>query len=636
MSGFFIRSLVASGDDVGTSEVAFQRGVNIIQGPSNSGKSVIVKCIEFMFGESAVPKIVLASGYDTLTMTLEDDNGGTLEISRKMRIEESEVNGEKIRQIKGDSSMDVVSHIEGIQSRRYSNDHTAKYAYNDLLLKLLGIDERFRIIGAKNRTGKWLTVKSFVHQFLLAKRRVVMEETFLINPGSGFSNETYNLNALTYLMEGKFEPPTEDDTPAQKEIKKRAVIDYIKSVRTVMEERQRELQDELANLGDENVEDRIDSILNEIPEIETRISGTNNEAREIAKSMMELSENLEESLLVKKRHERLKSLYEADIKRLKFILDGEDHLPSNNPETCPFCNAELKKEVKTSEYYEATKAELDKTRERLYALVDSESDVDEDISSIEKELSEFSESYDALTRKINESYAPKLNKLKAVLKSCERVVQLRQEIASRSEILGDIDNDLKDTTDIETSVDEFDAKSYMNPELFNHLSKTVAEAIKACNYPAFKSARLSKHTMDVVINGKPKDMDGEGYLAFLNSVYAFTLMEFMSANAAYPLNFLLLESPTLSLQGDDENAKEESIPREMKESLFKYFIKECGESQLIILENNVPENIDYSSTHYIKFVESWEEGRHGFLAHVHEFTDEEKADEMWQEGEEDE
>ena len=50
MAGFYIKKVIAKSDTKPTSFVEFTEGLNIIQGRSDTGKSCIVKCIEFVFG----------------------------------------------------------------------------------------------------------------------------------------------------------------------------------------------------------------------------------------------------------------------------------------------------------------------------------------------------------------------------------------------------------------------------------------------------------------------------------------------------------------------------------------------------------------------------------------------------------
>lgn len=49
---FWIEKISASGDKKKPSTIYLKEGTNIICGPSNTGKTCIAKCIEYMFGET--------------------------------------------------------------------------------------------------------------------------------------------------------------------------------------------------------------------------------------------------------------------------------------------------------------------------------------------------------------------------------------------------------------------------------------------------------------------------------------------------------------------------------------------------------------------------------------------------------
>ena len=51
----------------------------------------------------------------------------------------------------------------------------------------------------------------------------------------------------------------------------------------------------------------------------------------------------------------------------------------------------------------------------------------------------------------------------------------------------------------------------------------------------------------------------------------------------------------------------------MRESLFRYMIENCGDNQVIIAENEIPENVDYSTVKIIEFTQDETLGRYGFL-----------------------
>ncbi len=76
MADFYIEKLRISGDGKKTSIVDFTAGLNIIRGPSSTGKSYIVEIIDFLFGSSRVP-FDKTLGFDTFEMVIKTILGTT-------------------------------------------------------------------------------------------------------------------------------------------------------------------------------------------------------------------------------------------------------------------------------------------------------------------------------------------------------------------------------------------------------------------------------------------------------------------------------------------------------------------------------------------------------------------------------
>ena len=51
---FYISQLRITGDGVQTAQLSFVNGLNYITGPSNTGKSYIFKCIDYIFGAKSL------------------------------------------------------------------------------------------------------------------------------------------------------------------------------------------------------------------------------------------------------------------------------------------------------------------------------------------------------------------------------------------------------------------------------------------------------------------------------------------------------------------------------------------------------------------------------------------------------
>lgn len=129
MSRFYIKSIGASGPKVEYSQVTFDEGVNILHGPSNSGKSYVINCINFMFGASEVPFTRESTGYNTIHMTLESLDARTVQMTRRII---DDKNGKKSDM--GDNLVTVVSNFDEVGSYDYS---ILKLEYSDMLLKLI-------------------------------------------------------------------------------------------------------------------------------------------------------------------------------------------------------------------------------------------------------------------------------------------------------------------------------------------------------------------------------------------------------------------------------------------------------------------------------------------------------------------
>lgn len=141
---------------------------------------------------------------------------------------------------------------------------------------------------------------------------------------------------------------------------------------------------------------------------------------------------------------------------------------------------------------------------------------------------------------------------------------------------------------------------------------------KECAYTGSPESYLSIDTADVVVGGRHKKNQGKGYRAYLNTLMLFNLMKDLENNGKYAPHLLILDSPILSLKEKKHSiAENEKVTVGMREALIQYMIDNCGNNQLIVAENELPEDVDYKQSHRLIF--SMEENgtdRYGFLKGV--------------------
>lgn len=74
MDRFYIKKLTVTGQGKEPSIITFGKGLNIVCGPSDTGKSYIIECIDYIFGGSTIP-IDPKEGYDCVKMIVETSQG---------------------------------------------------------------------------------------------------------------------------------------------------------------------------------------------------------------------------------------------------------------------------------------------------------------------------------------------------------------------------------------------------------------------------------------------------------------------------------------------------------------------------------------------------------------------------------
>lgn len=217
MRRFDITQISASGMGVEYSSVSFEDGVNFIVGPSNTGKSYIIGCIDFMFGGKEVPFSMIDTGYDTITMTMESDDGHYFEVTRK--IEEGETGD------KGASVISVSSDLPEVKGTEY---RTSNNEYSDLLLSLIGIDKRVKIIGTQALKEESLTFRTLFHFFFINEDNIFGRPTPFDIPKH--PKITASLTSLLYLCNGddlkRYIPQVSAEELEKRATQKTGVINY--------------------------------------------------------------------------------------------------------------------------------------------------------------------------------------------------------------------------------------------------------------------------------------------------------------------------------------------------------------------------------------------------------------------------
>lgn len=595
MDRFCIKKLIVAGQGKEPSIITFGKGLNIICGPSDTGKSYIIECIDYIFGGSTIP-IDSKEGYDCVKMIVETAQG-TVTAERLF-------NTNKLR---------VSSTDPRVESGEYGTRSGKLNANTDLWLKLIGIEDRHSVIYKRTFEKKALTWRYFLHMFLIKEDRVIQRPSILL-PNQNTAT-TGALASLLYLITG--EDFADADPREEKKIRiarKAAVADYIRGRLAYFADRKGELDGyELPDSID--LQSQVESIIDEISQTEDRIANTSRKNKDILRQIFTLNEQLTECDTLHSRYIALQSQYKSDVKRLAFIVEGEHHRADYPVSAkCPFCDHDIEIESETS-YIEASHAELHRIQLQIQDLCVSETELITERQEIESRIVSLNAEKEAVEDLLNNELKPRAANLKKALAEYRKAMEVQDEFSFIKSLEISMKSELFDAEmEDEESEIEFSIKSRFDRSILDSFDRHIENVLRACKYEGLGSARLGMSSFDVLVNEKDKSTFGKGYRAFLNTAFALALSAFLEENGKYSPSLLVVDSPILSLtEPGEELVLDEQTPDSMKTALFQYMIENQSHAQTIIIENNIPELGYGNDTTIIRFTKDETQGRYGFL-----------------------
>lgn len=577
------------------SYVEFDAGLNIIYGESNTGKSLIVDCIDYMFGASEhrfEPKLDLKE----IRMLLDVD-GHRLTMTRRI----------------DSNDFEVSSLVPGIDSDTYKTGN-AKKSISNVWLQLMGIKDEVKIIQTLTGKPQRLTLRTFHHILLIDEQRVQAVNSVL-SSGIGFNKKvsTPVLSSLLYFATGNNYLPEEagKDSTTRKE-RKDAVKKFVdRSMSKLAEKKISELQN-LSKESPAEIQQKVDQVLNAIGAMEGALEEATNQSRIIADKIIEIDSQIAECRVLQNRNASLQTQYDSDIKRLTFIVEGDIHgedIP--RLDHCPFCNGELPK-GKEESCMAAAVAEVTKIEAQIRDLRSVQESIVAEMKELTSSRSNLVEQRRQIDTRIRAELRPQISQLRAHLADYTLALnqyKAKELIESFSKVLV---SELRVTEEEESVVVNVNVPRKFNEIFEDKLNAILKNLLEECNYQNFTGARFDSDDYDVVVNGHMKKSQGKGFRAFLNTILALAVQKCLEEYNKYQPGLLVVDSPILSLKEKEDHIGEEHTSETMKAGLFKYLLSHQDERQIIIIENEIPK-IDYSSAHLEEFTKDENRGRYGLI-----------------------
>lgn len=613
MKGFYIKELRLTGLGAESSEIVFSKGLNVISGPSNTGKSYIFHCINYMFGATELKSIKESKKYKTiyLQLNLFADNS-QITLSRDIGKNTIYYSYSSI-----DNFVLSKNNKLKIKHNKKNDDNISRF-----LLKLMGIDNLVYLVKSKE-TGqkKTLGFRGLSNLFMISETDILSEKKSPILDDMRV-NDTYSISIIRYLFTMVDDSLCEEiENQNLKQAKIEANVTYIQSkIEQLIKKK-------------ENIQKKVDSMnmqeYNTLSEYQERIKKIELDMIELESSKKEyriklekLNLKLRDFLLEKDKLLKLKEHYVSDLQRLEFVHKGSDLLQQLENGECPTCGQKWNLDILKEEEQNILQETLEKEHSILQVKLSELSDV---IDKIVIKINETREEVDGenrniatINKTIDKVYEEKLTPLSNIINKI--VGHQKSDILIKS-----IEDDIKDLIIDKAKLNADNIKNpsgikynfQLNANNIQDVCDIMYHNLVKCNYP-ITTIEYDFKKNDIVIDGELRTTNGKGIRAYLYAVFSLSLMSYLVKIKSIYSRILILDSPLTTLKEKDrENGLRESdvneVSADLQTALFKLFYDNSEGKQFIIIENKeVDENV-VNGINYIKFTKDKNHGRYGFL-----------------------
>jgi len=602
--GFFIKKLQIEGSSKETVCVDFKKGLNVIYGPSDTGKTLIYQCIDYMLGSSKRPKdmsIPEIEGYSLCKLEIKSFNGDVFLLERALK-------GGNIRLYDKDSKI-----IDTLKTK--NNKKSKDKTISDFLLKLCNVSSK-EIRKNENAEKQRLYFQDISKYFLVDEEVIIIDKSPIsTKPDRGGNiHATFEKNVFKFLLTG------EDDSAIITLLKKDEVANKTGKLQ-LYDELIIQLELDLKDIDYEKIDKQIEKLNEGIESFRESYLTSSLEFKKYDEEKKELFKKigLDEANLINlneilTRSNILKKQYISDIERLKGTIETGQGLNLLTTTNCPVCTGTVEETVDIEKLITATSAEIQKTSLLLNELESSSKIYSSEQNELNKVIIQNKKHYEEVIVKIQNQLSGVLDEISKKIKEYTNKKEELSKIKTLKEKLDSYTvqkNKIKEIIDDDKASKKTSSYDELTVVLLDPVITVIKNILVEMKFDNIENKNIvfSEDLLDFSVGEKSRKAFGKGYRAILYAVFIISLLEYFRTKS-YQIGFAMIDSP-LNPYKEDENKDDGVVPINLGEQFYKYLYNNIKNEQVILIENTeVPIDIK-EDINYIVFDKS-----NGFLPNV--------------------
>jgi len=605
--GFHIRRLALTGPGVEPAEIEFTPGLNVISGPSDTGKTFILQCIDYVLGARSRPdELPEAEAYDKVALELHAlSDGSRYVLERALR-------GGDIALTRPDRSKEQ---LRG----QHEAGRTDTVSY--FLLQLSGLQDKRVRTNSRGETRD-LSFREVAHLAIVSEQDVIRESS-PVHASSGYQR-TASRSVFRLLLSGVDDSAiVAVEEPSISRARVEAKTDVLQGMLDQLRDQiaERPIGGDFASLRDQlnRLDTTYQSIEKDLSASGSAMADLEELRQTVWSRLREIRGRLDVLSGLAERFALLAKQYLSDLRRLDAIAEAGSRLRDIGVERCPVCGAmpehhdqeHVDSQVDPDVVTESATAEANRIRSLMADLETTRREVATERDVLLREQEQLEDELAEVTKTIQEELRPRAQKSAIILRetaSNRQQVQRSLELLERMQTIeAQIQN--VQAEEVASARQEFASLPTSATEEF---AQEVQARLAAWNFPDLDRVTFSDTEWDVVISGRLRTSHGKGVRAVTHAAFTTGLLRYCASRRKPHPGFVLIDSPLVVYREPDPNGV--TLDASVKSAFFADLASSFLAEQVILLENDEPPNevLASGNVNMVRFTKR-NEGRYGFI-----------------------
>jgi hypothetical protein len=591
-----IRSIILRGKDVEDAVVTFEKGANILAGASDTGKSYLVHCLDYILGADEMKKrIDEAEPYSQLFVEFGNTKAEFLTLERSL-------GGGNLIAHKGRLAAIDAGVGESIAPKRAGKSKAKDVT--EVLFAFAGIKEaklRKNDRGEINR----LTIRTILPLFLVDEVSVIDERSPVLGR-TGF-DATARRRSFAYMLSGR------DDEGIIASEKREITNARLNAQLSIISDLLIPIEKRLQNRAIENADEAIRHVDQAIASVSKALSDHSAERAELETQREHAIEAVQraESQLVAidellKQYGLLDDRYRTDLDRLDFISEGAHFFEGLQEVRCPLCDQVMgaahahKASERSATVYQAARAEASKILAHRSDLSEATTALMKVRSTREAERHDARETITLVNARVQSILAPEMQDGSSRL---DRLVTRRLELeTTRSDEAQAFDlRTLKEQIERASRGEKPSSKGWepLPAASLRKFCTEVENVLEEWGWEGEGRVEFDEAEYDIKVDGQRRQSHGKGVRAILYSAFVVGLLRYCQANGRPHLGTVVIDSPLTSYKkGKIGSATDGPVDAGIEAAFWRSLSNASLGAQLIIIENKEPPTDVAQQVHY--------------------------------------